>query len=180
MHHALPLPDTAPPAQKPQIAQEPIRRAGIGFELAKKHKSELYADPFLPMLNARKIVLPCHQRAINQICSLERSVQRSGRDQIGHPTHGHDDIANSIAGAVDLVASGFGYDRSYRAFQSGFIDDDLRLPQAAAEQQPDARQYVGTDQWWRAVPRTTQTTGNPDERLRQLYGAVGQATRWTR
>jgi len=36
----------------------------------KKHKSELNNDPFLPLLNSK----------INQICSLERSVQRSGRD----------------------------------------------------------------------------------------------------
>jgi len=44
-----------------------------------------------------------HERAVNQICLLERSVQRSGRDQITHPIHGHDDIANSIAGAAWLV-----------------------------------------------------------------------------
>jgi len=41
--------------------------------------------------------MPRHERAVNQICLLERSVQRSGRDAISHPTHGHDDIANVIA-----------------------------------------------------------------------------------
>jgi hypothetical protein len=30
-----------------ELARAPVRKAGIGFELAKKHKSELYADPFL-------------------------------------------------------------------------------------------------------------------------------------
>jgi hypothetical protein len=30
-----------------ELAKEPIRRAGIGYELAEKHRSELYADPFL-------------------------------------------------------------------------------------------------------------------------------------
>jgi hypothetical protein len=33
-------------------------------------------------------MLPRHDRAINQICSLERSVQRTGREQITHPIHG--------------------------------------------------------------------------------------------
>jgi hypothetical protein len=108
-----------------ELAKEPVRRAGIGYELAAKHKSELYADPFLPMLNARKITLPRHERAISQICALERSLQRSGREQITHPIHGHDDCANSIAGAVDLVYSHFGYDRLYRAFSD-----------APAQQQP--------------------------------------------
>jgi hypothetical protein len=95
------------------FAQNPIREHGLGFELAKKHKSELYFDPFLPMLNSRLIDLPRNDRAINQICSLERSVQKSGRDQITHPSHGHDDIANAIAGAVDVAANFTLFDASF-------------------------------------------------------------------
>jgi hypothetical protein len=105
-----------------ELAKEPVRRAGISFELAAKHKSELYADPFLGLLNARKIDLPRHERGINQICSLERSVQRSGRDQISHPTHGHDDVANAIAGAVDLAYSPIGYDYTYSGFRNSAPD----------------------------------------------------------
>jgi hypothetical protein len=85
------------------FAQNLVRSAGLSFEPAKKHKSELYADPFLPLLNSRKIDLPRNERAINQICSLERSMQRSGREQITHPTHGRDDISNSIAGVADVA-----------------------------------------------------------------------------
>ena len=103
-------------------------------------------------------------------------MQRSGRDQISHPTHGHDDIANAIAGAVDLVASGFGYDRAYRAFQSGFVDLDLRQPQAAAVQ-PDARQYFGTWDWHKAMPKATTFAGDADENLRQLYRAIDRVRR---
>jgi hypothetical protein len=99
-----------------ELAKDPIRRGGIAYELSPKHKSELYLDPFLGMLNAGKIDLPRNDRAINQICSLERSVQRSGRDQITHPTHGHDDIANAIAGAVD-----------YAMGQGGFTASDMGL-----------------------------------------------------
>jgi hypothetical protein len=86
-----------------ELAKAPVRKAGISYELAEKHKSELYSDPFLGLLNAGKIDLPKNERAVNQICSLERSLMRSGREQISHPARGHDDIANAIALAVDLA-----------------------------------------------------------------------------
>ena len=40
---------------------------------------------------------------INQCCTLERSVKRSGRDEISHPTHGRDDVINSVAGAAAVA-----------------------------------------------------------------------------
>jgi hypothetical protein len=138
-----------------ELAKAPVRKAGLGFELAEKHKSELYRDPFLGMLNACEIEIPKFDRAINQICSLERSVQRSGRDQITHPSGGHDDIANSIAGVVDLVLSSSGY--RLDVFDPAFIDEDRREP---AEPEP---QFSGNpcngDWWrWRPPPRTPLPT----------------------
>jgi hypothetical protein len=114
-----------------ELAKEPVRRVGIAYELASKHKSELYADPFLGMLIARKIDLPHIERAINQICSLERSVQRSGRDQITHPTHGHDDVANAIAGAVEIARSASTY--RLDVFDPNFQDIDAK---PTVQQQP--------------------------------------------
>ncbi len=154
-----------------ELAKEPIRRAGIGYGLAAKHRSELYVDPFLPMLNAAKITLPKHDRTINQICSLERSLQRSGREQITHPIHGHDDIANSIAGAVDLVCSGFGYDRSYHAW-SGLPDRDA--PQPPPLEPPLPPQANGN--WWQSMPRS-QPTYSANDRLRSLYNAIDMASK---
>ncbi len=109
-----------------ELAKESVRRAGIGYELAAKHKSELYADPFLPMLNARKIDLPHNERAINQICSLERSVQCSGRDQITHPIHGHDDIARSHSGYA------------LAPFDPNYQDPDLPPPSGKEDQYPSS------------------------------------------
>jgi len=68
------------------------------------HKSEIYRDPLLPLLNSRRITLPRIDRLINQCCQLERSVKRSGRDEITHPTHGHDDLINAVAGAAAVVS----------------------------------------------------------------------------
>ena len=97
-----------------QFPQEPIRLAGFSYERVQPHKSELYRDPMLPLLNSQKLVLPRHERAISQICSLERSTRRTGRDEITHPIHGMDDVANCIAGAAYLTYSRIGrYDTSY-------------------------------------------------------------------
>ena len=79
-----------------------IRNAGLSYVKLTKSKSELYQDPCLPLLNAGKLDLPRHERAINQFCCLERDV-RSGHDHIDHPTHGHDDVANAIAVAVNAA-----------------------------------------------------------------------------
>ena len=45
-------------------------------------------------------MLPRHDRLVAQIVGLERRVSRGGKDSIGHPPHGHDDMANAVAGAV--------------------------------------------------------------------------------
>jgi hypothetical protein len=99
-----------------ELAKLPIRSVGIGYELSKKHKSALYLDPFLGLLNSNMLLLPRHDRLIAQICSLERSVQRSGREEITHPTHGHDDAANACAGSVDVAYAHASYDRGYSAW----------------------------------------------------------------
>jgi hypothetical protein len=151
-----------------ELAKLPVRKAGIAYELAEKHKSELYNDPFLPMLNAGKISLPRNDRAINQICSLERSVQRSGRDQISHPTRGHDDIANAIALAVDIARGHSGY--TLEPFSPTYRDSDLPpLP----EREPRTPVRANGD-WWKSMPRS-QPTFSADQRLRSLYSSLDQA-----
>jgi hypothetical protein len=86
-----------------EFAKEPFRNAGIFYELHKQHKSELYRDPMLPLINSRKITLPRIDRLINQACTLERSTKRNGRDEITHPPHGHDDLINAAAGAAAVA-----------------------------------------------------------------------------
>ena len=55
--------------------------------------------------------MPQHERLLNQLMSLERTVSRGGKDTISHPHLGHDDIANAVAGAA--VGSKYpGYDIS--------------------------------------------------------------------
>ena len=89
------------------FAQELVSATGLSYQPSKKSKSQLYQDPFLPLLNSKLIVLPRHDKLISQICGLERRVKPTGGEDITHPTHGHDDIANAVAGAA-MLAYDFG------------------------------------------------------------------------
>ena len=60
----------------------------------------------LLLLNSGQITLPRNDRLIAQIVGLERRVSRGGKDSIGHPPHGHDDVANAVAGAVAAAKHG--------------------------------------------------------------------------
>jgi hypothetical protein len=70
---------------------------GIGYEVATKSKSELYVA-FLPLLTSQMVELVDQPRLIQQIVGLERRTARGGRDTVGHPPNGHDDLANVVAG----------------------------------------------------------------------------------
>jgi hypothetical protein len=102
-----------------------------------------------------------------------RSLQRSGREQITHPTHGHDDVANAIAGAVDLVLNTSGY--RLDVFDPEFQDEDTKPP-ATDQQQPELVDYIPSNpaEWWRWKGATRQqpTYGAADANLRRLYESL--------
>ena len=52
------------------------------------------------MINSGRTRLLDHQRLLAQLCALERRTARGGRDSIDHPPGAHDDLANSVAGAL--------------------------------------------------------------------------------
>jgi hypothetical protein len=153
-----------------ELARLPIKKAGIAYELAEKHTSQLYADPFLGLLNAGRIDLPRNDRLINQICSLEYSALRSGRDQISHPTHGRDDCANSVAGAVDLAYGRSSY--NINVWDPNFRDLDLPPLEPEPPREPPG---AGGD-WWRGQQRAPPTS-SADDRLRSLYNAIDMAAK---
>jgi hypothetical protein len=86
-----------------EFLREQFRKRGIHYAVAESPKSDLYRD-LLPLLNSGRIVLPKSDRLTNQLCGLERRTARSGKDSIDHAPGTHDDIANAVAGAADLVA----------------------------------------------------------------------------
>ena len=94
-----------------EFPREQFRKRSISYECSEKPKSDLFRD-LLPLLNSGQIVLPKSERLATQLCGLERRVGRSGKDSIDHGVTLHDDLANTVAGAAALAASGGGYDSS--------------------------------------------------------------------
>ena len=87
-----------------EFPRERFRVHGIKYDLSEKPKSDLYRD-LLPLLNSGRIVLPKSERLANQLCGLERRVSRAGKDSIDSGPGGHEDVANAVAGAADLIAA---------------------------------------------------------------------------
>ena len=79
-----------------------FRKCGVSYRAADKPKSDLYRE-LLPAVNARRVELLDLPRLVGQLVGLERRVGRGGRDSIDHPPGGHDDVANVVAGVVELA-----------------------------------------------------------------------------
>src|SRR5262249_20694959 len=64
--------------------REKFSRFGIGYEVSKLSKSDLYAA-MLPLINSARLQLLDEPRSIGQLLNLERRTARGGRDIIDHP-----------------------------------------------------------------------------------------------
>ncbi|MBF0678553.1 MAG: hypothetical protein IR164_06415 [Devosia sp.] len=84
--------------------REQFRKLGIMYELAEKPRSDLYRD-LLPVLNSGRADLLDSNVLVNQLVGLERRVARGGRESIDHAPNGHDDLANAVAGVIDLATT---------------------------------------------------------------------------
>jgi hypothetical protein len=82
--------------------REQFRNSGVRYIVADLPKTGLYQE-LMPSINSAGIELLDHQRLLNQILNLERKTSRGGKDSIDHPPHGHDDLANVIAGVNFLL-----------------------------------------------------------------------------
>lgn len=88
-----------------QWPSERFKVHGIEYKFAEHSASEIYQNG-LPLLNSRKVELLDVPRLTSQLCALERRTSRAGRDLISHPPGGHDDVAVSAMGALELVGTG--------------------------------------------------------------------------
>jgi hypothetical protein len=110
-----------------------MRKRADGTEQA-LDRSMIYLS-WLPLATSGRVVLLDLPRMASQFVALERRAFPSGNDKIQHPDGKHDDIANSVAGAMVLASHG---------------DDDLtqwqKLGRQAREEQrhslsPDLREH---------------------------------------
>src|SRR5262249_3379910 len=72
---------------------------GIEYVTADKTASDYYLE-LLPILNSGRAELLDNPRLVAQLCHLERSAARSGKENIGHPPNAHDDLINAAAIAM--------------------------------------------------------------------------------
>jgi hypothetical protein len=79
--------------------RERFKKNGIGYEVSKKVKSQIYLD-FLPLLNAQRCHLLDERRLYNQLLGLERRTARGGKESIDHTPGAMDDVANATAGVM--------------------------------------------------------------------------------
>jgi hypothetical protein len=81
-----------------------FHRHGIAYRVSDDTKSDLYLAT-LPILRAGKAELLDDERLRLQFLALERRTTRNGRDIVDHPPGRHDDLANSVAGALVRAAA---------------------------------------------------------------------------
>jgi len=85
--------------------RERFRVHGIAYDLSDRPKSDIYRD-VLPILNSGKVELLDLPRLTAELCGLERRTARSGKDSIDHAPGAHDDVANSVCGALLMAVGG--------------------------------------------------------------------------
>lgn len=78
-----------------------FKEQGLRYEKSDIPASGLYLET-LPRFCASEVELLDDPKKliVQQFASLERRTRSGGKDTITHPTNGHDDVANAVAGAV--------------------------------------------------------------------------------
>jgi hypothetical protein len=84
--------------------REQFSKRNVTYRPSERVKSDIYRDA-LPLLNSRKCQLLDIRRLISQLHGLERRTARGGKDSIDHGPGQHDDVANSVAGAIVLASA---------------------------------------------------------------------------
>jgi hypothetical protein len=81
---------------------EAFRAHGIGYEVARLPKSDLYLA-LVAIVNGERIELPDDAKLVAELRGLERRRGPSGRDRVDHRPGAHDDRANALAGLAFAV-----------------------------------------------------------------------------
>ncbi|WP_322407434.1 terminase large subunit [Idiomarina sp. PL1-037] len=84
------------------FVREQFRKRGINYQPSERTKSEIYAE-MLPLINSQRVQLPDIQRLTNELTGLERRNASGGKPKIDHAPNQHDDMINSVAGALVLA-----------------------------------------------------------------------------
>ena len=84
------------------INSRQFRKHAISYELSDKNKSELYLN-LIPVVCSKRVEFLDNHKATEELRRLERRRGRSGKDSLDHPASGSDDLANALAGVVNVA-----------------------------------------------------------------------------
>ncbi len=80
-----------------------FRKYGITYLPSERSRSEIYLE-MLPHFSRSAVELLDVPQLRTQLLLLERRTRAGGRDSVDHPRGAHDDLANSVCGALLAVA----------------------------------------------------------------------------
>jgi hypothetical protein len=84
--------------------QAAFRDVGLRYTVSELTASQVFLEVG-PLLAQGRVRLIDNDRLVRQLQQLERRTSSSGRDRVGHPPGGHDDLAVAAIGAVQLAAT---------------------------------------------------------------------------
>lgn len=106
----------------------------ISYLTSERNKNQIYVEA-LPLLNSQRVRFLDHKKMLAQFAALERQSRSGGRDTVDHPRGAHDDIANSVAGALLLASENY-----CSADMSVLKQDRRQRPLAAAFREMSANE----------------------------------------
>ena len=83
---------------------EMFASCGVRYRASHRDRSLIYQDAG-PLFTSGRARILDDRRLVSQFASLERKTTSMGRDKIDHGVGGHDDLANSAAGALVSVST---------------------------------------------------------------------------
>ena len=101
-----------------EFAREPFRKAGIEYELTDRSASDIFREA-LPYFNSARVDLLDIPQLIAELIALERRTSRVGKDSIGHPPSGHDDLAVVVCLVIYLTLAKDGSNFDWGSMVSG-------------------------------------------------------------
>ena len=78
------------------------RETGIDYRKSPLPKSAIYLE-CMPLFTRGLVRLPDHAKLLRELRLLERQTHRGGKDSVDSPKNAHDDFANAVCGALQLV-----------------------------------------------------------------------------
>jgi hypothetical protein len=130
------------------------RNTGVNYERSDIPKSQIYLN-CIPLFTRGLVRLPDHAKLLRELRLLERQTHRGGKESVDHPRSGHDDLANSVCGALHSLSVRLGYDYQYRGFRT--VPDAPNGQPATADQRLHSL-YAGIANAIRCHPMTRPTS----------------------